>query len=126
MKLYQRIASAMKARENSLKNNNETWFDKHTETIEKAIKDNFPHGSGFDGNTWLDFELSNPQKLVFFSEYHHMNENGYYDGWSTLKVIVKPDLAWGFDFKLTGIQRKYRFNKDYFEDVFNQFLDMDI
>jgi len=55
-----------------------------------------------------------------------MNENGYYDGWSTLKVIVKPSLQFGFTFKLTGIQRKYSIDREYFEDIINEFLDKEV
>ena len=99
---------------------------KNLENIEGLINEHFPHGSGFDGETWLDFSLSTPQKLVLFTEYHHMNAYGYYDKWSTLKIVVKPSLVWGFDFKLTGIARKYRFDREYFEDVFNQFLETEI
>ena len=55
-----------------------------------------------------------------------MNEDGYYDGWSTLKVVVKPSLQWDFDFRLTGIARKYRFDRDYFEDTINYFLATEI
>ena len=126
-KLYQAIASKLQAMKN-LENMDDVngWYDKHAESIGGLIKEHFPHGSGFDGLIWLDFNNSTPQKLVFFAEYHHMNENGYYDGWSTLKIVVKPSLEWGFDFKITGIARKYRFDNEYFEDVVNSFLTMEV
>ena len=108
------------------KSGNYAWTSDEAKKIENLVKEHFPHGSGFDGRTWLDLDKSKPEKLVFFTEYHHMNEDGYYDGWSTLKVVVKPSLQWDFDFRLTGIARKYRFDRDYFEDTINYFLATEI
>jgi len=126
MKLYQKISSLISARNNCLKDSNSEWYEKHTEKIEELTKEHFPSGSGFDGFYSLSLESSTPERLVFFCEYHHMNENGYYDGWSTLKVIVRPSLQFGFTFKLTGIQRKYSIDRDYFGDIINDFLDKEV
>ena len=125
-KLYQVIANKLQAMKNLEKDDPNGWYDKHAKSIEDLIKDHFPHGSGFDGDVRIDTNLSNPEKLVFFAEFHHMNENGYYDGWSTLKVVVKPSLAWGFDFKLTGIKRKYRYDAEYYYSMFHSFLETEI
>lgn len=119
---YQRIARALQARINCENGNNE-WYERHTETIEQLVEQVMPHGSGFDGKSWLSFDESTPEKLVFYSEYHHMNDAGYYDGWSTLKIVVKPSLAWGHTLKITGIKREYAFDSDYFYDVFGDVLD---
>lgn len=108
------------------KSGNYEWTSDEAEKIEDLIKENFPHGSGFDGQTWLDLDKSKPEKLVFFTEYHHLTEHGHYDGWSTLKVIVKPSFRYGFDFKLTGIAHKYRFDRGYFEETINHFLGAEI
>ena len=126
-KLYQVIAGKLRAMEN-LKNADDPngWYDKHEDSIENLIKDHFPHGAGFDGEIWLDYSRSNPEKLVFFAEYHHMDQNGYYDGWSTLKCVVRPSLACGFDFKLTGIKRKYRYDAEYYYSMFHSFLATEI
>lgn len=123
MKLYQKISNLMYQRENS---GDYTWTSDEAEKIENIIKNHFPHGGGFDGQTWIDLDKSKTEKLVFFTEYHHLTENGYYDGWSTLKIVVKPSLRYGFDFKLTGIKRKYRFDRDYFEDVINELLNCEV
>ena len=105
---------------------NYEWTSDEAEKIDTLVKEHFPHGGGFDGQTWLDIDKSKPEKLVFFTEYHHLTEPGYYDGWSVLKIVVKPSLRYGFDFKLTGIKRKYRFDRDYFEDTINYFLETEV
>lgn len=119
---YQRIARALQARINCEDSNNE-WYQKHTDTIENLTDQVMPHGSGFDGKSWLDFDASIPERLIFFIEYHHMDEHGYYDGWSTLKITVRPSLAWGYTMSLTGIVRRYRHDADYFRDVLYEALD---
>lgn len=123
MKLYQKISSLMYQRE---KSGDYAWTSNEAEKIEDLIKNHFPHGSGFDGQTWLDIDKSKPEKLIFFTEFHHLTENGYYDGWSTMKALVRPSLRYGFGLKLTGIKRKYRFDRDYFEDVINLFLETEV
>ena len=126
-KLYQVIANKLQAMKN-LENMDDPngWYDKHAKSIEDLIKDHFPHGSGFDGDVWLDFNLSNPEKLVFSAEFHHLNENGYYDGWPTLKVTVKASLSYGIVFKVTGPKRKYVGDAGYFYSIFDEFLETEI
>jgi len=81
-----------------------------------------PSGSGFDCGTKFDFEKSNPEKLVFNIGYHHMDENGFYDGWSELTVIVKPSLANDIDIEITGIRRKNKHDSEYFYDEMHHCL----
>lgn len=42
-----------------------------------------PHGSGIDSGTKIDLDKSKPDKIVLKFDFHHMDENGFYDGWST-------------------------------------------
>ena len=126
-KLYQVIANKLQAMKN-LENMDDPngWYNKHKDAINALVKDHFPHGSGFDGCVWLDSALSNPEKLVFFAEFHHMNEDGYYDDWSTLKVTVKASLSYGIVFKVTGPKRKYVGDAGYFYSIFDEFLETEI
>lgn len=64
--------------------------------------DHLPHGSGFDSGCKLVQGLSTPEKLVFSVPFHNMDEMGGYDGWSDLKVIVKPSLLFGIRLTVTG------------------------
>lgn len=89
--------------------------------IEKEI---LPSGSGFDAGTKIDREASTPNKLVLTTSFHHMNDAGYYDGWTEHKVIVKPDLQWGFSLAVTG--RDKRDIKEYIGDMFHNLIGREI
>ena len=60
-----------------------------------------PHGSGIDCGTELDIVKSTGTKLIFTFDYHHMDSNGYYCGWSSHKLIVTPDFE-NFSMKIIG------------------------
>ena len=96
MKTYKKLAQTIIARDNCIKSNNAVWEEKHQTTIDKIMED-APSGSGFNNGTSI---LDNARGLLMFStSFHHMNENGYYDGWTEHIVTVVPDLM--FDFILT-------------------------
>jgi hypothetical protein len=73
-----------------------------------------PSGSGFDAGTQVNEDRSDI--LLFTTAYHHMDEDGFYDGWTEHTVRVKPSLAWGFDLTVSGRDRNDI--KDYIADVF--------
>jgi hypothetical protein len=115
-KVYQQLASLVTARENCVKSGNDVWFDKHGEAIETIVNNYMPSGSGFDSGTKIDLDKSTGDKLVFTTSYHHMNDGGYYDGWSDHTVTVKPSLLHGFTLNIGGRDRNGF--KDYAYDVF--------
>ncbi len=80
----------------------------------KAIMEEAPSGSGFDSGTELD-DKSTPKKLIFNTGYHHMDEDGFYIGWTHHKVTITPGFN-GMDIKVTG--EDYNAIKDYIADVF--------
>ena len=43
-----------------------------------------PHGSGIDGNWHI--QVQGNGNVMVTGEYHHMNSNGFYDGWSGFKL----------------------------------------
>src|SRR5882672_3309038 len=57
---------------------------KHSDMLCELVIEHMPSGSGFDAGTILDLEKSTGEKLVFITSFHHMNEHGSYDGWTTL------------------------------------------
>ena len=108
--------------------NGDLWEDKHRDKITKLVKNNLPHGSGLDGNTLLD-DKSTPDRLIFNSEYHLMNEKcngGYYDGWIEFDVIVTPSLAFGINLVVKGrfskLPSRYLNLKDYIGNLFHYAL----
>lgn len=60
-----------------------------------------PSGSGIDSGTKLLLEESNKAKLVFQVDYHHVDQNGCYCGWSTRKVVITPSLIDDFHMDFT-------------------------
>jgi len=66
--------------------------------VEHILSNHMPSGSGFDSGVSL-VSLT-PDKAVFFAPFHHMNENGMYDGWVTYIVTVKSTFN-GPDIKVT-------------------------
>ncbi len=116
--IAQKLASTVQARLNCLARNNTEWEDKHTEVIAQLMR-SLPSGSGIDSGTEIDLDASNGEKLVFTMDFHHMNENGYYCGWTYHKVIVTPCFD-GFDVKITGRDRNGI--KEYLGDTYHYAL----
>ena len=97
------------------------WIDTHTETIEKMCKA-LPHGSGIDGKCELQMENCKRDKLVFFVEFHHMDENGYYDGWTEHNIILTPSFIFGYDMRITGKDKNGI--KDYLHQIFSEIFSL--
>lgn len=94
------------------------------EKLLKLVKDRMPSGSGFDSGTSLDLEACNENKLVFHTDFHHMNEHGFYTHWTPHKVIVKPDFISEFTISVFG--RNSNNIKPYIQDMFFWALDQEI
>lgn len=90
------------------------------ETIEKLL----PHGSGIDTGCNIDLQASSENRIVIHFGFHHMNDAGYYDGWTQHKLIITPSLSNEFDLRITGKNRNGI--KEYLYDVFNFALTVQI
>lgn len=121
MKIYKKIAMVFSAYLNCANSDTHSeWEDKHAEKIESICKNELPSGSGFDSGTVFNFDKSRKNRLVFQIDFHHMDDNGFYCGWSEHEAIVTPDLAFGFDLRITGRDR--RFIKEYIADTLHYHL----
>ena len=124
--LLEVIAGRIAARNNCIASGNAEMRDKHTQYIHDAVNEGMPSGNGFDNGTRIQLnqcrvDMSHPDRLVFTTEYHHMNEHGMYDGWSNHTIYVKPCfLSSGFVLTITGSNRGGV--KDYIEEVFRNTL----
>lgn len=118
-KLYQHLARKLAAIANCKAHGNREWCERHQDAIVK-LSDFLPHGSGFDRGTKLLQPESNPEKLVFSADFHHMDDGGFYCGWTEHTVIVTPSLVFGFTLKVTG--RDKRDIKDYIASTFHELL----
>ncbi len=113
------IATRVSARINCDKNDNLVWAARHLDVIDQLIKKFMPSGSGIDQGTTLELDKSTPDKLVFSFGFHHMDEHGYYDGWTEHTAICEPDWD-GVKVRITGRDRNDI--KDYLQDVYMRAL----
>lgn len=124
MKLYQRLASLVAARLNCMASGNDEWLNKHETKINVLTKGHMPSGSGFDLGTQIDLDKSYGNKLVFSTSFHHMNEHGYYDGWTSHQISIIPDLQFGFQLTVAGRNRNNI--KDYIAEVVGNVLNEEV
>lgn len=115
MKVYKRLARMIKARNSCLKTGNEEWFEKNSNVIDR-IMDSSPSGSGFDSGT----QLIDGKELSFKVSFHHMNDNGMYEGWTDHIIKVIPDLCFDFILKISGKNKNGI--KEYITETFEQWL----
>lgn len=119
-----RIASLLVAIRNCERSGNLEWRTKHARTLVDLIKDHMPFGSGIDNGTQITFERSGDTRLTFSCGFHHMNEDGYYDGWTQHVVTARPCFTYGMQIKISGPDRNGI--KDYLAEVFQQALTKEI
>jgi hypothetical protein len=117
--VVRRLASAVDARLRSIARENREWQQNHEKEIEWLV-DCLPSGSGWDSGTKLDLDRSTGERLVLYGGYHHMNENGFYDGWTEHEIWVRASLQFGIDLKITGRDRHGI--KDYLCEMFQYAL----
>lgn len=111
MKLYQAIVQNARIIDNPN-------FSEFAEQRQDRITNILPSGSGFDSGTKI-VEASD-SRIVFETAFHHINENGFYDGWTEHRVTVKPSFIFGFDITVSGKNKNQI--KEYIGDVFNAAL----
>jgi len=117
--VYQQITSALDAMRRCVESGNSEWEIRHAERLDALIGANLPSGSGIDSGTSLETS-STVNRLVFQADYHHMDDNGMYSGWSQHQVIVTPSLLHGFHIRVTGRDRNQV--KDYIAETFHHAL----
>jgi hypothetical protein len=83
-----------------------------------------PHGAGFDAGTSLDESQSHADKVIFHTSFHHMNDAGYYDGWTEHTVTVTPSLIHGINLRVSGRNRNEI--KDHIAESFDYILRSDV
>lgn len=120
-KVYQAIAESLLAARNCEKAGDRSeWILRHIDRIKTLCAAVLPSGSGFDNGSRIDLERSKPERLVFETSFHHMDPNGYYDGWTEHTVIVTPSLVFGFELRVTGRNRDEI--KDHIHECFHYAL----
>ena len=115
-----KIAATLNAWQTSRNNCNTQWEARHLNTLDRIMKNTSPSGSGIDCGTKLLKDKCKDDKLVFLCEFHHMNDVGYYEGWTQHTITARPSLMYGIDIKISGRDRNQI--KDYLYDVYATWL----
>ena len=79
-------------------------FTEDQEKTADQIIEKLPSGSGFDAK-WELNQIYKNGKYEFISYYHNMNEHGYYDGWTSLRLVLHPEKLSDFRLYLSGKKR---------------------
>jgi len=116
------LARYIQARKNCEASGNTEWFDIWTERITKLCEKHMPHGSGLDVGCELDLPACTARKLVIVTSYHHMNEAGFYTGWTDHKINVTASLTSGFEVTVTGKNKNDV--KEWLATLFTEILGM--
>ena len=122
-KIYQAIAQQL-FRRKWVRDGNGVTGPVVSADIEKkleALMDTAPHGFGIDRGVQLLEDESAPNRLVFQCDYHHMDEAGFYVGWTYHKAVVTPDFVFGYSIRITGRDRNQI--KEYLRETLGYWLE---
>ncbi len=120
------LSAAIEARKNCAGSENGTfdsqgkqdWFEKWNERIAQLV-DFLPSGCGWDCGTKIDLDSSHGEKIVLYGSFHHMNDGGYYDGWTEHTITVTPGFR-SLNLRISGRNRNDI--KDYLYETFDYAL----
>lgn len=129
--LLRAIVSALVARANCERSGNSEWYGKHSARLE-SLAEFLPSGSGFDSGTEIDVERTSEkgadtirERIFLNTSFHHIDsESGCYDGWTSHRITVRPDLLFGFDLTISGPDRNGI--KEYMHEVFAAALSAEV
>lgn len=92
--------------------------------IETWIRNQAPSGSGIDNGTKINWSKSRfssrDERIVLDCSFHHMDEHGYYDGWTYHEIWIRPSLISGICIDVKGINKNEI--KDFLGDLFYHWL----
>ena len=116
-KLYQEIANLVQARQWGLKNGNTVAVEMAEKRLQEIEQNLLPSGGGLDNGTSIDLDKSTGRKIVLHCSFHHMDEHGFYVGWTEHTITVVADLITDFDLKISG--RNKNEIKEYLAEIFD-------
>lgn len=119
--VIQAIDAALQARRNCERSGTTEWFQKWSDRLDWIEREILPSGSGIDSGTTINRDRKDG--IVLETSFHHMNEHGYYDGWTDHIVHVTPDFT-GIGITVTGPDKNDI--REYLADTFHHVLTSDI
>lgn len=85
------------------------------EDLRDAIMRGAPSGSGIDCGTTLAEQVCSATRIELYCEFHHMDQHGYYDGWTRHPITITPAFD-GISMKVGGRDRNGI--KEYLAEVY--------
>lgn len=126
-KLINVIASLSVARSNCENSGMGEWMRTHAARLDQLAREFLPSGSGFDNGTTIVPDKCDAGRLVFRTAFHHMDENGFYCGWTHHVVTARPSLIGGYTVSVSGSNRNdiREFIADTFHAALSQLVRFD-
>ena len=87
--------------ERAQNNEHAQWGDIAHDRLAQLVR-LLPSGSGIDSGTEL--VSADRTKIVLTAGYHHMNDGGYYDGWTEHRITIRPRFD-GLEVTISGRNR---------------------
>lgn len=115
----QALAASIVALENSEQTE---WRDRWSERINELIAQ-LPSGSGIDcGTELIDYNIKSGElvSIRLKANFHHMDDSGLCDGWTSHTITVKPCWWHGVRMSVSGRDRNQI--KDYLAELYYQAL----
>lgn len=110
------IAETADWAERAQNNESAQWGDIAHDRLAQLVR-MLPSGSGIDSGTEL--VSANATKIVLSAGFHHMNDGGYYDGWTEHKITVRAEFG-GIAITIGGRNRNEI--KDYLHETYHYAL----
>jgi hypothetical protein len=85
----------------------------------KRLESLLPSGSGIDSGCKILSSDSGKDKVKISFSFHHLNDGGFYDGWTDHILTVNPTLT-GIELNISGKNKNDI--KDYLYQVFEECL----
>ena len=123
MKVYNAIYRSLQV----LAGNAEDLFkENHMDALAYLEKTFLPDGSGFDNGTHIITEgiKKDDEKIRIQANFHHLNGDGYYNGWTEHVVTVTPSLDGWVNIKVSGKDKDGI--KEYILDTFSEVLNREV
>lgn len=69
------------------------WCKRWAAYVTRISRECLPSGSGIDNGTRILEQTRDGRGFVLLLDFHHMNAEGYYDGWTEHRVTVRPAFS---------------------------------
>ena len=119
--VLQAIDTTLQALRNCERSGNTEWHQRWSDRLDWIEREILPSGSGINNGTTINRDRKDG--IVLNTSFHHMDDNGYYDGWTDHVVHVTPSFT-GINITVTGPNKNDI--REYLADTFHHVLTSDI